>query len=102
MIPGRRHLTFAFDHHGTIRDHRDLWNHRSLPSKRHSNLMSVACRVKEWVEPLLYWVVCTGGMPTFMTNIPLKKPPDFLTKAMKHLFLSCPADPAELNTILMA
>ncbi|KAJ7868503.1 hypothetical protein B0H13DRAFT_2558641 [Mycena leptocephala] len=82
------------------------------------NLMLIAWRIKEWVEPLLYRVVLVGslkphiisGFPVFTVDILLRviesKPPGFLQNAVRHLFFDGEAgeqsEQSEVEAILAA
>ncbi|KAJ7914453.1 hypothetical protein B0H13DRAFT_2002713, partial [Mycena leptocephala] len=80
------------------------------------NLMLIAWRVKEWVEPLLYRVVLLSsslksrkisGFPVFTADILLRviasKPPGFLQNAVRNLLLDYQAgQPSDVDAIFMA
>ncbi|KAJ7856788.1 hypothetical protein B0H13DRAFT_1641286 [Mycena leptocephala] len=80
------------------------------------NLMLIAWRVKEWVEPLLYRIVLLSsslksreipGFPVFTADILLRviasKPPGFLQNAVRHLLLDYQAgQPSDVDAIFMA
>ncbi|KAJ7458609.1 hypothetical protein FB451DRAFT_1273588 [Mycena latifolia] len=76
------------------------------------NLMLVAWRVKDWLEPLLYRVICVSdslprdGFPHFTLDILQsainRKPASFFHHAVRHLYLEDPCDAAQLCTILAA
>ncbi|KAJ7856774.1 hypothetical protein B0H13DRAFT_1902497 [Mycena leptocephala] len=82
------------------------------------NLMLIAWRIREWVEPLLYRVVLVGslkphiisGFPVFTADILLRviasKPPGFLQNAVRHLFFDGEAgeqsEQSEVEAILAA
>ncbi|KAF8211007.1 hypothetical protein K438DRAFT_1959209 [Mycena galopus ATCC 62051] len=72
-------------------------------------LMLVARRVKEWVEPLLYRIICLGrrpptGFPEYLIeNIMLAiraKPPGFFEAAVRCLMVDDFQDPDEIDQIL--
>ncbi|KAJ7445066.1 hypothetical protein FB451DRAFT_1568205 [Mycena latifolia] len=61
-------------------------------------LMLVAWRVKNWVEPLLYRIVCTTNTPPVLDSLPQfsshvllraleDKPADFLATSVRYLYL---------------
>ncbi|KAJ7662813.1 hypothetical protein DFH06DRAFT_358135 [Mycena polygramma] len=74
------------------------------------SLMLVACRVKQWVEPLLYRIVmrCPAlkmpDFPIFTAKTMLEKlenkPHDFFERSVKQLFIDCQMDPSETIPIL--
>ncbi|KAJ7856790.1 hypothetical protein B0H13DRAFT_2576324 [Mycena leptocephala] len=83
------------------------------------NLMLIAWRIKEWVEPLLYRVVLVSplkphiisGFPVFTADILLRviasKPPGFLQNAVRHLFFDVgeageQSEQSEVEAILTA
>ncbi|KAF8155326.1 hypothetical protein K438DRAFT_1862608, partial [Mycena galopus ATCC 62051] len=72
-------------------------------------LMLVARRVKEWVEPLLYRIVCIGprpppGFPRFLMEIIMpairRKPSRFFEAAVRHLMIRYYQDQDEVGEIL--
>ncbi|KAF8177046.1 hypothetical protein K438DRAFT_1845845, partial [Mycena galopus ATCC 62051] len=72
-------------------------------------LMLVARRVKEWVEPLLYRIVCIGprpppGFPRFLMEIIMpairRKPSSFFETAVRHLMIRYYQDRDEVDEIL--
>ncbi|KAJ7831139.1 hypothetical protein B0H14DRAFT_3713999 [Mycena olivaceomarginata] len=80
--------------------------------KRIPILILMACRVKGWVEPLLYRVVILSsssalrkelGFPIFTVDILPRtiatKPPQFLQNSVQHLFLEAHLVPLELAAI---
>ncbi|KAJ7868505.1 hypothetical protein B0H13DRAFT_1573477, partial [Mycena leptocephala] len=80
------------------------------------NLMLIAWRVKEWVEPLLYRVILLSsslksreisGFPVFTADILLRviasKPPGFLQNAVRNMLLDYEAGrPSDVDAILTA
>ncbi|KAJ7896523.1 hypothetical protein B0H13DRAFT_1885138 [Mycena leptocephala] len=80
-------------------------------------LILVACRVKEWVEPLLYHVIflCSAlasreqhsrtlGLPTLNDALPqiITERPAFLQRAVGHLFLGYSIHPSAVESWLTA
>ncbi|KAF8155327.1 hypothetical protein K438DRAFT_1987043 [Mycena galopus ATCC 62051] len=74
-------------------------------------LMLVARRVKEWVEPLLYRIICLGprlppasGFPGFFMEIIMlamrRKPSSFFETAVRHLMIDYYQDRDEVDKIL--